>query len=111
MISSIFLKQQFNAPPVQRASVDNYRPLFSPLPVCKPTTYVKILDSTNKIVARYHSDDDSFNNSVYDLKEFNWLNFKDSEGDPYHIEFLQGYTWTRFSQAHQTIAVRITGNV
>jgi len=85
---------------IQRASVDNYRPLLSPLPACKPTTYIKILDPTNKIVVRYHSDDDTFNNSVYDLKEFNWLNFKDSEGEPYHMEFLQGYTWTRCSWPH-----------
>ena len=45
----------------ESVSVDNYRPLLSPLPACKSTAYVKIQDPRNKIVARFHSDDDSFN--------------------------------------------------
>ena len=46
---------------IQSIRIDRYSPLLSPLPVCKATTYVKIQDPTNKVVARFHSDDDLFN--------------------------------------------------
>jgi hypothetical protein len=65
---------------IQNESIESYRPLLSPLPMCKPTSYIKIVDPTNKITACYYSNDDTFNNDVYDLKEFSWQNFKDSEG-------------------------------
>ena len=85
---------------IQSTGEDSYSPFLSPLPVCKATTYVKIQDPTNKVVARFHSDDDLFNNSVYGLTEFNWQNFKDGKNEPYHIEFIQGFPWTSCSWPH-----------
>ena len=83
----------------QSTNEDIFRPLLSPLPACEATKYVKIQHSTNKIVARFRSDFD-LDDSVYDLTEFKWQNFKDGKDKPFHIEFVQGFPWTICSWPH-----------
>ena len=71
----------------QSTNEDIFRPLLSPLPACEATKYVKIQHSTNKIVARFRSDFD-LDDSVYDLTEFKWQNFKDK---PFHGQSAPGH--------------------